>query len=548
MWAVRRIALLLFLMLSPSLVWILRDRSVWDSDSAIFGVSSLLLHHTLTHRELSWSQAMLDVGPKPPLLPWLGQFVVPAGRLVGHVESGLLLVPFLALLGGLCLLYQAQRAQFGERTSAVAGCLSVAAAPVAIEMSKQFYVQTLQFLAVAWFLYIMASARRWPRWSVAAQLAGAASLAMLTVASSIAFVIVPVAVALQAMRRNAAAPRLEWDFRHIFVLMVSGTLIVLTLFWYAGNFSESMAYAQWAYDYAYGGVAGGWFARLLVWLALIAGGALLPTVIVAAGTVLAISLRVRPVSDDDRKDAAFIILSALQIALALVILTGSAQQNFRYVLPLLAYFAMIAGWTVARIARASYRNALVALLAIQLVAVHSPIFVALGWTRPLQPTRVRTHELIDAAIDAMQSDDRAGFVVTATSPVGFYHSQLEFAAAKDPDYFVRFFAGRHRRYGSAEFMLTANNTAPIEERDRAVATIERDATFVILANPQLTAAYLEQLSATAPPWGDPGWHSLITAGAAVADALRASAAFERVAVPEAPELELYRRPITSPGQ
>jgi hypothetical protein len=93
-------------MVLPNLVWILLDRGKWVSDTSLYALNATSLHHTLLHDTPAWWGEMLAISPKPPVLPWVGQFFVAVGRLIGNIDIGLLLVIFAAHYGGLWLLYK----------------------------------------------------------------------------------------------------------------------------------------------------------------------------------------------------------------------------------------------------------------------------------------------------------------------------------------------------------------------------------------------------------------------------------------------------------
>ena len=118
------------LMPLPNLVWVLLDRGLWVSDSCFYALVAMRVHYASIHGGVDWWEQMLATGPKPPILPWLGQLFVPVGQLLGGIEPGLLLVNFLAQAATLLLLYHALLALFGSRLHALAGCLFVASAPV----------------------------------------------------------------------------------------------------------------------------------------------------------------------------------------------------------------------------------------------------------------------------------------------------------------------------------------------------------------------------------------------------------------------------------
>ena len=187
---------LLFLMVSPNLVWILLDRGKWISDTSLYALHATRLHHVLLHDTANWWSEMLAVSPKPPILPWVGQFFVALGRLIGNIDIGLLLIIFAAQYAALCFLHRTLIAAVHQRSLALLGCLAVASTPMFIRLSTQFYVQTVQLLAVCWFLYIMVSSRSRDSLLTVLHLAAASSLAMLAIISAPIYCFVPALIAL----------------------------------------------------------------------------------------------------------------------------------------------------------------------------------------------------------------------------------------------------------------------------------------------------------------------------------------------------------------
>src|SRR5258707_33331 len=159
-------------MVSPSLVWIALDRSVWTWDPAKYGKSSVELFFGLVNSPQSWIALMLDtLGAQAPGASWLGQFFVPLGSILGSIDVGLLLSIWVTQAFTLALTYKSIW-KLSDHSSLVAntGCLVIASAPLFVGMSLQYFVEPLQLLAVAWFVMIMSFAPEWNRATILSQL------------------------------------------------------------------------------------------------------------------------------------------------------------------------------------------------------------------------------------------------------------------------------------------------------------------------------------------------------------------------------------------
>ena len=181
--------LLLLLMTLPNLVWAILNRGAWPSDACPYGIAALRISYARGYGGATWWRAMLNTDVNhPPLLSWIGQLFVPIGRLLGEIDAGLLIVPFIAQYLALVLVFEALRGLFGSRKLALLGCLVLASTPIFIGVGKQFVVQPLQLFVVAWFVYIVARAREiGTRASILLHLTAASALAMLTMLSTPSF-------------------------------------------------------------------------------------------------------------------------------------------------------------------------------------------------------------------------------------------------------------------------------------------------------------------------------------------------------------------------
>ena len=151
--------------ISPSLIWIVLDKSVWTWDPALYGKNSVELFFDLIYAPTDWISHMLDVlRGAAPGVSWFGQFFVPLGYLLGSIDVGLLLSIWVTQAFTLILMYRSVWELSGNnQLVTITGCVLIASAPLFVGMSHQYFAEPLQVLGVAWFVMIMSFAPRWNR-------------------------------------------------------------------------------------------------------------------------------------------------------------------------------------------------------------------------------------------------------------------------------------------------------------------------------------------------------------------------------------------------
>ena len=527
---------LLFLMILPNLIWILLDRGMWVSDTSLYGLSAIKLNYALVHNTVDWWKEMLSVVPKPPILPWTGQFFVPLGRFIGNINSGLLLIIFLAQYGTLFLLYKALMKYFKKRSFALIGCLVVASASLFIGISRQFYVQSVQLAAVVWFIYIMAYSKKWNSITVILQLVAASSFAMLIMLSSPVFCILPGIVSLYQILKKGKSG-LEFRKKHVYFLVVVLVLLVPTLSWYLRNFYEAITYARWGYNYLFGGIVTDVFLlKLAVWGSFIPRGFLLSPILVLAIFVWVLLNRLKGRGSPKNNNGIIILLVFLQIILVLALFATSAHQTMRYVLPLLGYFALIVSWGLFQINKRWFTSVVLTIFTFQLILVNLNDFglintkIVYGSIRPLQMSRDRNFDLMEIITKIASNGDSTKTIVLATGGIGFYNLNLEFYASKSPEYFSR----ERRHYDSVEFMLTGS---PVEgEVGRDIEKVWNQILasqpgYIVILNKENRLSQLDSFEG--------GWGRIINSAIEISERVAESRLFKKVSLPEYQEIEIY---------
>jgi hypothetical protein len=367
-------------LLGPSLVWLALDRSVWPWDQAWFGAHTVSLYETLRGDLPGWPSALVHTTPsKPPAVAWIGQFFVPVGMAFGSVDAGLLLSIWLTHVIALIVVYCALVALSGGRTlAALAGTLSVGAAPLFVGLSTQYLAEAAQTLAVAWFAWIMVNAERCSRSKLAAHLLAAASFAMLAKATSPAYCAIPAAVATAHLARRRAPERERDGAATWRPWILAAPLAVMAIGWYAVNHEAVLHHARTA---AFGPVAELYGRReslargFVEWCAMAWTVFLMRPValLVAAFTVFGAARRVGgrsspPAGWSDLAAAA----AFLQLTVTLGVFALSPVREPRYLVPLLPLVSVVVCWALVRQGEWPARLVIGA-LAIQLVLVHTQV-------------------------------------------------------------------------------------------------------------------------------------------------------------------------------
>jgi hypothetical protein len=362
-------------LMASSLLWILADRRVWPWDQAWYGEVALDLWYARHGGLLAWASACLHaMGAKPPLLVWIGQFLVPFSHVTGDVEPALLLLNVAVAFATLVLI-PVTLAGIGvgwcARTAAVLLC---AGASLFIGMTHQFMVEMLQCLTVAAALLLAARARRMFRVRTASLIVIIASAAALTKASGLLFVAPFLAcAAVAALFKKSRDPHLATA--DLILGLAAPLCAALAVAWYLVNWNEMLAHvlSSTTGDGAllYGSPPA--VAKLSFWsralaLAIAPGPWIGISVAVLSGWALARALVEFPRASAQEWIAAAIDSSTLLAATITattmaVVLVYSLQANeeTRLLAPLLPMLAVLLGWSLGRINQ-SWMSALVVLV------------------------------------------------------------------------------------------------------------------------------------------------------------------------------------------
>ena len=361
----------------PNLVWIAVDKTAWPWDQAWYGKYSVELFFTLIYSPSEWLPAMLEaLGRQAPGIAWVGQFFVPVGLLAGSIDAGLLLSIVCMQALALLLICRALWELAGGGLDIPAlGLVVMASAPLCIALSHYYLVEMMQTTAVAWFVFIMARAPSWRRLLIVAQLTLATTFAMLAKVSSPLFCFGPGLVALYYIARSGKADHGSGRPGGI-TLAVAIPVGLATIAWYHRNLAAVIWHVS---TFSSGPLAElyGKSDRLLpsleFWLSAVAENffssltSLVAAAAVAVGIVAALAKR-------DLSQGRLLVaagVSAVQIAISLLVFSLSSNRDDRYLLPLLPYVVLVLCWSLAQVNRRLVTYAVMAVFALQWAHVHA---------------------------------------------------------------------------------------------------------------------------------------------------------------------------------
>jgi hypothetical protein len=373
-------------LLLPSLVWVLLDRSVWPWDQAWYGQESVDLFYWLKHDRKVWLQMMHAVfGIKAPGIGWFGQFFVPLGKALGSIDLGLhfsvLIYQFLTLV----LVYKTGRVLWPDRGAVVplAGSVLVGAAPLFVGISHQYLTEPLQILGVAWVFYIAAAAPGWTRLQTLAHLTAAGSVAVLAKASSPCYCLLPGLLAASTLlRRRRAVGRVGWQRTvvHLAGFLAGLALVAATAAWYhknGGLVRENAILCSTGWVAEHYGHKEAFARKLLFWVAGMREGLFTPHTFYSALLLtlagLAACLVGRRSAEDrplPRWGNVLALAAVFHVLLVLSIASLSIPEDTRYIVPLLPSVAVLTMWSLARIPGKEVGMALIALSLFQWGWVH----------------------------------------------------------------------------------------------------------------------------------------------------------------------------------
>lgn len=356
---VRLPVLLAVLLTIPSVVWVIIDRSIWAWDPAWYGQVSIELWAALKASPSAWMDSLQSAfASKPPGIAWLGEFFVPLRRILGAPEPAMLLSIVATQFVTLLLTYGAVWRIWRRRSAAALAMLVLAGAPLFVALSRSYFAEPLQAAAVAWAVFVLASARqRHPALTVV-QVPGVVALGLLAKLSSPIYVVLPLIAALIVAFWGPVrwrVPRWYLSPALIASAAASGLLVVGSVAWYRRNIDAALTHARFSAESDLWGTRGAFVHDWFEWLARLWDASFLPGFGAAALILLAAGWWVgRGRGDAGQRSQGFplgVVAVGVAIASVVLILASFAlavNDEGRYMLPLLVFGALAIGGLATR--------------------------------------------------------------------------------------------------------------------------------------------------------------------------------------------------------
>lgn len=384
--------IVLFLFISPSIVWIILDQRVWAEDQSWYGQVSVSLFYHLTHSPLDWTKEMISAfGIKAPGIAWLGQFFVPIGQFIGSIEIGLLLSIIATQFSVLLLIYHIILKLTDSILISIICCLFVSASPLSVGLTHLYLVEPLQTLSITWIILIMVFAPYWESKRIILHLISAVSLAMIAKITSPLYAFGAILVIFYHVYNNrnvnksvarVKSKSLLFKIKPLYFttfLLMSGFLL-----WYGKNLPSILSFAiqssSGEVSLLYGEKAD-FLPKIQYWLSVLQKSFFIP-ICLAFITILLLYIFTKIILKSRRAYKLLelsyfdicIIICLVQIISVLTVFSLNINQENRYILPILPYLAIVLSWILKNVNQKIIVVFIGFLLTWQLVMVQSQAF------------------------------------------------------------------------------------------------------------------------------------------------------------------------------
>lgn len=385
--------LLIVAFFAVQIAWALADQRVWPWDPALYGVLTLQLWGTRLQGVGGWFNSILHAsGGNPPIILWLGQFLVPLGHLISNVEAALHLVNIAAAAATLSLVYLTSRRLGATMGAGLAGTLVAAGSPVFNGLAHFFMLEQAQCFGAAALAFVVRNAKDWPLLRTISLALLAVSISFLGKASSGSFVL-PLLIYMIISLLTTANPRRRLTFRGDVAFLFAALIAAgLTTAWYIVHWSMVVSHfiaATVSEVTLYWGSPVHVPTKLAYWTRTLAS-TLSPFALLAmclAG-VTAVALLIGVVRSFRRpfmawleaiveSGALFALTLAGTVLATVVAFSLQINEDSRFLLPLVPLVSVLLAWSLAVLRSRMVTIVVVALLAANTVIIHA---FALGFT------------------------------------------------------------------------------------------------------------------------------------------------------------------------
>lgn len=386
--------LIIFLLISPNIIWIVLDQQVWPWDQAWYGEVSVQLFYDLIHSPLNWCSAMISAfGTKAPGIAWLGQFFVPVGQLIGSINVGLLLSIVVTQFITILLIYHIIFELTHNHIISIICCLFMSSAPLAVGLTHQYFTEPIQTLSITWIILIMVFAPSWKTDKIILNLLSSVSLAMISKITSPLYVVIPILVIFYHIYNSFENKNTNIEARlNIFKIqplhIVAFILIISSFLWYINNIKSILSFAVLASSSEASllyGYKSDFLTKIQFWVSASQKSFFTPiSLVFIAALTIYIFIRkltvLKKVSNSLKQSYLFsyCVVSAISICLVLIVFSFQVNQETRYLMPILPHFAIILSWLLTQVNQKPIMYFMMLVFTLQLLVVHGQ---ALGITQ-----------------------------------------------------------------------------------------------------------------------------------------------------------------------
>lgn len=523
------VALLLIL---PNFIWIVLDKGVWRGDPVGYALGSVALYQKLIQNPCVWVRHLFG-GYKGPFILWVGQFFVGLGNFIGSINFALLLIPLIATFITFMLLFRSFELLFKNKAIALCGCLTVAASPLLNSVSTGFWVEPIQLAITSWFIYAMVRAGSWSFYFALSQFIIAGSLAMLIKLSSPLYIVGPAVAFWIIVFKGSPSMRVN---RKDFLFLLTSVLFFLpTAVFYFHNLAAILGFAHFA---ATSPLFGGELSKFDLWIEYISNGVFLHTTFSLVILLLLLGL-IKTIKQQALGNFGGVFVIALfQMAVFFIAWVTSPNEDSRYMLPVVPYFAMLICWSLATISNRIFTLTSVTLFIIQFAFVIGFTFrlTQLGHScvniRPLIKKHDKEMQLIN---DLMPLATRDSSIIFDLDP-GFGLASFQYELAKQDI---------NGNWSRCCVDVNAFLNIERQEIDTGKINIEIAWKNILAYNPDFYITWNSRLSSALAQVEireiDKYTAATVPARWKIADKMKNYTLYEVVAFPDYPELLVYKR-------
>ena len=383
------VAVIIVILLAPSVIWVLCDHTVWPWDEAGYGYWTLLTWQAKYSGPLGWLSAWLHVSLRPPLIVWIGQFFVPFRHLTGGFESSMLLSNLAVAAGTLVLIYTMAQEYSATRLETVVALIACGGSTYFVGLTHLYLTELLQCFTTASVMFVAWRAERRPLIRTVLLMLIAVSLSFAAKASSAPFVLPFLAYTTLVViaTRGCARPPVAKSDALLFI--AAAAIAAAIVAWYVINWEDTVAHfieATIGKAALYYGSPVVLPTKLRYWISVLSA-ALSPITVLSAAVCIAIVLgivvavvRLWKVPVHDLINVAiengtlFALVIAATILLTLLTFSLQINEDGRFVLPLIPMIAILLSWSLSVLRQKILTALFVCALAASTVFVNSSTF------------------------------------------------------------------------------------------------------------------------------------------------------------------------------